>query len=65
MVLGKWVNRERRAAMADKKKLRHSASSRNIQVTPKFRKEPDIGKLVRALISIAEKMAKEHDQKQK
>jgi len=31
----------------------------NVRITPEFRKEPDMEKMVRALIAIAEKMATE------
>ena len=34
----------------------------SFRVTPEFRKEPDIEKLVRALILIAEKMANEEQE---
>jgi len=38
------------------------AHSQNVRVTPDFRKEPDMEKMVRALIAIAEKMAREQKQ---
>lgn len=46
--------------MTDKvKRLGTHHAPGSVRVTPEFRKEPDIEKLVRALILIAEKMADE------
>ena len=48
--------------MTDKKLSGRSASTNSVHVVPEFRKEPDVEKLVRATISIAENTAKERDQ---
>jgi hypothetical protein len=48
--------------MATKKQVKRRTSSGCIRVTPEFRKEPDMEKMVRALIAIAEKMAREKEQ---
>ena len=50
------MNETRRNRILSKKRqLRHS-SPYNVRVTPEFRKEPDMEKVVRALISTTEKM---------
>ena len=43
--------------MKDKKKQGRPIASRNVVVVPEFRTEPDIEKLGRALIAIAQKIA--------
>ena len=43
----------------DVKRIRHPTQAHKVRVTPEFRKEPDIEKMVHALIAIAEKMASE------
>ena len=43
----------------DMQRIRHPTQAHKVRVTPEFRKEPDIEKMVHALIAIAEKMASE------
>jgi hypothetical protein len=43
--------------MKKRQKQGRPAGSRNVRVTPEFRKEPDIDKLGRALIAIASHIA--------
>ena len=50
--------------MANKKQIAQKTSANRAFVSPEFRKEPDVGKLVRAAITVAEKMPKEHAGKQ-
>ena len=35
----------------------HSATSRNVRIVPEFRQDPDVVKLARAFVAIAEKLA--------
>lgn len=41
-----------------------SPPTHTMRVTPEFRKEPDLDKMVQALLAIAEKMAREQEQEQ-
>ena len=50
--------------MADKKQTEHIIPVNKVFVSPEFRKEPDVGKLVRAAITVVEKMPKECTDKQ-
>lgn len=43
--------------MKEKQTAGRPACSGNVQITPEFRKEPDIEKLARALIAVAQKIA--------
>ena len=50
--------------MQAKKRIGRPIESRTVRVTPEFRKEPDVAKMVHALIAIAEKMVQEKTKKQ-
>lgn len=43
--------------MKEKQTAGRPACSGSVQITPEFRKEPDIEKLARALIAVAQKIA--------
>ena len=45
--------------MAGTERQGRTAASRNVRVTPEFKAKPDIEKLARALLAIANKMAEQ------
>jgi len=45
--------------MAGTERRGRTAASRNMKITPEFKKKPDIEKLARALLAIANKMAEQ------
>ena len=42
-----------------KQKRGRTSASRNVRVTPEFKEKPDIEKLARALLTVAQKMAEQ------
>jgi len=48
--------------MAKTQKPSKTGASRNVRVTPEFKEKPDIEKLARTLLAIANKLAEEEQQ---